>query len=173
MNLRVGVLFPLLLAGPAGAQPVYKCVEDGKITYTDRPCAAGAVASSLPGVIVVAPPGRSERELARQAEARLERERAERDRGDAQWLKQHGERKDREARVRKAIVGHKVIKGMTMNEVRQSLGEPDHVSGGESFGSDKASWTYTDAAGTRTVNFKNGEVTTSRLSRAKRNKGRR
>lgn len=167
MNLRAGALSLLLLWGPAGAQPVYKCEEGGQITYTDQPCGPGAAGAPLPSLIVVAPPVRSERELAAQHDARLARERAERDRADAEWLKRHGQRRDRERRVRKAILGHQVIKGMTMDEVRQSLGEPDHVSGGQSFGSDKESWTYSDASGTRTVNFKSGEVTTTRLRRRK------
>jgi hypothetical protein len=37
-------LFPLLAAcllSNALAQPVYKCTQDGRTTYADRPCAAG------------------------------------------------------------------------------------------------------------------------------------
>lgn len=167
MPLRAMAVLSLLLSVPAGAQPVYRCEEGGAITYTDQPCAPGAAARQLPAVIVVTPPPASQRALAREHDARLARDRAERDRADAEWLKQHGNRRDREARVRKAILAHKVIRGMTMDEVRQALGEPDDVSGGETFGSDKESWTYTDSGGTRTVNFKNREVTTTSLRRKK------
>lgn len=179
MDLRGGEgIAALLVAGfaagaSAGTAPVYKCEENGAITYTDQPCSATAAAHQLPAAIVVAPPSRSELERARTHDSRLARDRAERDRADGEWLTQHAQRRDREARVRKAIVEHRVIKGMTMAEVRQALGEPDDVAGGDSFGSDKATWTYTDAAGTRVVNFKSGEVTTTRGKTAKRNKGRR
>ncbi|MGH8482666.1 MAG: DUF4124 domain-containing protein [Nevskiaceae bacterium] len=151
----------LMLSVSAGAEPVYKCEENGTITYTDQPCTPGAQAAELPDLIVTTPPTRSEKDLARAHEARLERARAERDRDDAQWLKEHGNRKDREARVRKAIIEHKVIKGMTFAEVEQALGKPDQVQGGDSYGTDKATWTYSAEGRRRTVNFKDGQVTST------------
>ena len=154
-----GVFAMLIVA--AGAEPVYKCEEKGVITYTDQPCAAGARQQALPPLVVVQPPGRLERDRARDHDARLARDRAERDRADAEWLQRHHERRDREARVRKAILEHRVIKSMTQDEVKQALGEPDQVAGGDSFGSAKETWTYLDGDGRRTVNFKDGEVTTT------------
>lgn len=148
----------LLLSGPAGAKPVYKCEEGGKITFTDQPCSPGAQATTMPGLVVAEPPAKSQGELARAWDARIGRERAERDRADAEWLKQHRGRKDREARVRRAIIEHKVIKSMTFDEVKQALGEPDHIDTGDSFGSAKTTWTYERDGSRRTVNFKNGEV---------------
>jgi hypothetical protein len=150
-----------MLTVAAGAEPVYKCEEKGVITYTDQPCAAGARQQPLPPLVVVQPPGRLERERARDRDAQLARDRAERDRSDAEWLKRHHERRDREARVRKAIIEHRVIKSMTRDEVKQALGEPDRVAGGDSYGSAKETWTYVDESGRRTVNFKDGEVTTT------------
>lgn len=158
----------LVLSGPAVGKPVYKCEENGKITYTDQPCAPGAAATALPGLIVTAPPTAAERDLARAHDARLDGARAARERDDSQWLKQHANRKDREARVRQAILAHKVIKGMTFAEVKQSLGEPQEVQGGDSYGTDKTAWIYTEG-GRRTVNFKDGQVT-STSSRGKRKK---
>lgn len=151
----------MLLSGSAGAEPVYKCEEKGVITYTDQPCADGARRQPLPALVVVQPPGRAERERAREFDARLARERTERDRSDAEWLKRHGERRDREARVRKAILEHRVIKSMTRDEVKQALGEPDQVDRGDSYGTEKETWTYRQDGGRRTVNFKDGEVTTT------------
>ena len=166
----VAVMLSLLLRPmSAGAKPVYKCEEKGVITYTDRPCSPGAATAALPDLIVTSPPTRSEQELAREHEARIERQRAARDRDDAQWLKDHANRRDREARVRKAILEHKVIKGMTFGEVKQALGEPQEIVGGDSYGTDKTTWVYAGGGARRSVNFKDGQVT-STSSRGRRRK---
>jgi hypothetical protein len=159
----------LLLPGFAGAKPVYKCEENGKMTYTDQPCAPGARAAQLPGLIVTAPPTASEQDLARAHAARMAGLTAARDRDDAQWLKQHANRKDRDARVRKAIIEHRVIKGMTFSEVKQALGEPQEVQGGDSYGTAKTTWVYSGDGKRRAVNFKDGQVT-STASRGRRRK---
>ena len=156
-----------LLAASAGAQPVYKCEEKGAITYTDRPCSPSARSAALPGLIVTQPPGPSQRDLARAWDERINRERSERDRDDGEWLKQHANRKDREQRVRQAILAHKVIKGMTFDEVKRALGEPDQVDRGDSYGTAKETWTYAGSGQRRTVNFKDGQVI-STAARAKR-----
>jgi len=151
----------LLQSVPAGAEPVYKCEEKGAITYTDRPCSPAASQQALPPLVVVQPPGPAVRRRAQAYDADLARERAERDRADAEWLKQHHNRRDREQRVRQAILEHKVIKSMTADEVKQALGEPDHIDAGDSYGTAKETWTYLLDGERRTVNFKNGEVTTT------------
>jgi hypothetical protein len=157
----VAVFCVVLSASPVPAKPVYKCEENGKITYTDQPCSPGARAAELPAVIVTAPPTPAERDLARAHDARTAGLRAARDRDDAEFLKQHANRKDREARVREAILAHKVIKGMTFAEVKQSLGEPQDVQGGDSYGTSKTTWLYADGRGNRRVNFKDGLVTST------------
>jgi hypothetical protein len=159
--LLVSAYIALLLSGPAAAKPVYKCEENGTITYTDQPCSPGARAAELPGLIVTQPPTRAERDLARAHEARIAGMRAARDSDDAEWLEQHANREDRAARVRAAIIAHKVIKGMTFAEVEQSLGEPQEVQGGDSYGTDKTSWIYTEGGKRRVVNFKDGQVTST------------
>jgi hypothetical protein len=173
MNLSrvvvVAVFCVVLSASPAVAKPVYKCEENGKITYTDQPCSPGARSAELPGVIVAAPPGRSQQDLARAHDARLEQARAARDRDDAEWLKQHANRQDRDARVRRAILAHKVIKGMTFAEVEQALGKPQEIQDGDSYGTAKATWIYAAGGSRRVVNFKDGQVT----STSARGKGKR
>jgi hypothetical protein len=162
MFLRSSSFISVLLAAiAAGAQPVYKCQESGTITYTDRPCSPEAEPAVLPGLVVTAPPGAAQRNLAQARDARIARETAERDRADAEWLKQHHNRRDREARVRQAIIEHRVIKSMTADEVKLALGEPDQVDRGESYGTDKETWTYLQDGARRTVNFKDGQVTTT------------
>ena len=102
-----------------------------------------------------------ERELAAQYDVRLERDKSTRDRADAKWLKNQRGLKDRAERVRKAIIEHRVIRGMSSAEVKSALGPPDRVSKSETHGSRKETWTYVENGKTRTVNFKNGEVSTS------------
>ena len=165
--LVIGVA-SMLLPLSAAAAPVYKCQAQGRTTYTDRPCASGAQQAELPNLVIAEPPSRSERALAKAHDERVSRDQAERDRDDAQWLEQHHRRKDREARVRKAILAHKVIKSMTRDEVKQALGQPDRVDSGDSFGTAKETWTYVADGKTRTVNFKDGEVTTTRSGVAAR-----
>lgn len=165
MNGQLAVVV-LVSSVSAGGLPVYKCEEKGVITYTDRPCSVDAEALTLRAPIVTAPLTSDERRRAAAWDRRATGEAGARDREDAQWLKRHGQRRDREARVGKAILEHRVIKGMTAAEVRRALGEPDAVAGGDSFGSAKESWTYREGTSTRTVNFKDGEV----ISTAGRNK---
>jgi hypothetical protein len=163
------VLVSLLWTVSAGAEPVYKCEEKGAITYTDQPCSGAAREQVLPPLVVMEAPGPARQALARQYDARVAQDRAERDRADTEWLKQHRNRRDREERVRKAIIGHTVIKSMTMDEVKRALGEPDHVDTGDSYGTAKETWTYVQDGQRRTVNFKNGEViSTQRKGRRQR-----
>lgn len=152
-------LAAVALSVHAGA--VYRCEQDGHLTYTDQPCAGGANATLLPGPVVTAPPTATERELARQHDTRLARDRAARDRADAKWLKDQKGLKDRAAAVRKAIIEHRVIRGMTADEVKSALGPPDRVQRSESHGSRKETWIYEGDGASRRVNFKNGEVSTA------------
>ncbi len=165
--MRIAVCVMALLAMPASADSVYKCEKDGKIVYTDQPCSRQAQPHELPDAIVITPPAQSERELARQHDARIARVRSARNQADAKWLKDHEAKKDYEQRVRTAIIEHEIIKGMSADDVRRAAGEPDKVTRSESHGSPKESWTYTSGGETRTVNFKNGEVS----SITKRRKG--
>ena len=155
---RVLGLLLAVFAPVAHAEPVYKCEHDGKITYTDRPCVPDAQPHALPKAIVVEPPAKSEQDLARQHDARIQRETTGRDKENAEWVKAHQNRQDREDRVRKAIIERQVIKGMSTDEVRRSLGEPSNIRRTESHGSPKETWTYAGNGESRTVNFKNDEV---------------
>jgi hypothetical protein len=169
MRMVLGLL-PVLFALPLNASAVYKCEADGKITYTDRPCASGTEQHALPEAIIIERPAKSERDLAREHDARIRRETAARDQADAEWVKNHEAKKDREKRVRSAIIQKDVIKGMSAGEVRSALGEPGRISRSESHGSPKETWTYTANGERRTVNFKNGEV--SSVSKRSLGKGR-
>lgn len=160
MRAFAGVLLAgIALSVQAGA--VYRCEKDGHVTFTDQPCASGAAPYRASGMVVTAPPANSERDLARQYDARLQRDRSARDRADASWLKDQKGLRDRAAAVRKAILEHRVLPGMTTVEVKSALGEPDRVQKSETHGTDKETWTYLDQGTRRTVNFKRGAVSTS------------
>jgi hypothetical protein len=167
MNAFLVVGF-LSAAVSTAAPTVYKCEEGGTITYTDRPCSPSAAPHELPMAIVAQPPSATERALAREHDARIARDLEARDRADDQWLGHHAERQNRAEKVRKAIIARRVIRGMTVDEVRQALGDPEQVSGGESFGTDKQTWTYKLGGETRVVNFKDGEVLSTSTRRASR-----
>ena len=55
-----------LLAGAAHADTIYKCTADGKITYSQTPCAAGATGSVLTVPATPAPDPAAAAELQRQ-----------------------------------------------------------------------------------------------------------
>jgi len=172
MDKRVqwALMVPVALAiGQPGAADVYRCKKDGMLVFTDQPCRQEAQPHALPPAVIIASPGPAELELARQHRERIAREQGARDRADSQWLKDHRTRSDRDERVRKAAMAHKAVQGMTADEVRRAMGEPDRVARSDSHGSPKETWTYTDENGTRTVNFKDGEVS-SVSSRGRRKK---
>lgn len=56
----------LLMSGAAHAATVYKCTADGKVTYTETPCAASASATVIPVPPAPPPDPAAAAELARQ-----------------------------------------------------------------------------------------------------------
>lgn len=141
----------LYLATPAEGA-VYRCQVDGRMTYTDRPCATGAQPHVLPELSTV--PSEKAPDLSRQHDERLERERESRARDDAAWLESHTRRKEKEARMEAAISARQVIKGMSADQVRRALGSPDEV---ERFAQGER-WTYGSGRQKRTVDLEGGVV---------------
>jgi hypothetical protein len=155
----------LLVSTWLEATPVYRCEQEGVVTFTDRPCAAQAPPHDLPQAVIIGSPTAVERDLARRHDERIRKGKAVRDREDARWLKEYQAREDREQRVRDAILAREVIRGMTADEVHRALGRPDRVARSQTHGTPKETWTWRDERGTRTVNFKDGEVTSTSLRR--------
>jgi len=154
----------LVLSSPSAVAAIYRCEQGGRPTYTDRPCDAQAEPLDLPGANVYERKGGgagSAGDLARQYDERLARERKARDHDDAEWLKTYDVRKRREARIREGLLRGEVVAGMNAVEVRQVLGEPERVTRQDKAGVVKETWTYRDGAQTRSVNFKDGEVTSA------------
>jgi hypothetical protein len=102
-------LFPLLAAcllTNAFADPVYKCTQDGKTTYTDRPCAHGH-AVELPPQAGIRPDGaesvttRDARTLVELEKLRIarEKEQARIDKADARRARAAGAHRKQCARL--------------------------------------------------------------------------
>lgn len=119
------LLFSLLMFATVSHAAVYKCLLQGRLTYTDRPCDAAAQPATLPPVTAIQKSASDD--LGKSHDERLSRERKSRDQADAAFLKSHAERSAREKAVRAAIIDHRVIEGMTGSEVDSALGSPDEV----------------------------------------------
>ena len=143
------LLLPLVLASGTAPAAVYKCVKDGKTTYTDTPCEAKAAPVTLPPVHSV-PAGGSD-DLARQFDTRIAEGKKARDESDAAFVKQHAEKTARDKAVRKAIIDHTVIEGMTPSEVQSAVGSADETL-------PDGSWRYRREGSRLTVRFRDGQV---------------
>lgn len=150
----------LVFFSAAAQAEVYRCQKDGQPVYTDKPCAKGAKPADLPDINFVGTPGaqRSEREMAKDWDERVAKERKARDQADAAWLKEQESAADKEDRVRSALNARRVVKGMSEEQVRSVLGEPDATlvqEGRENV----VIWSYKPRSGPQhTISFRGGEV---------------
>lgn len=136
---------------------LYRCEDQGRVTYTDRNCGAGVAPYAPQAVLTVLPAGPS-RDLAREYDARIARGFDARQRSDAAFIKAHAERTTRENEVRSARVQGRVAKGMSAADVVSVLGEPDRRS--EDGQSERWTW-----AGERTgtVTLRGGVVVAAHI----------
>ena len=141
--------FILLLLSAAAQAEVYKCVADGKTTYADRPCDAAALPAVLPPLNTIQ--RKSGDDLAKRHDERLSKDKKARDVADAEFVKQRAAQIERDQIMRKAIIDHRVIKGMTPSEVESALGAADEKlpDGG---------WRYRRDGQRVSIGFKEGEV---------------
>jgi hypothetical protein len=51
--LKTMFILSFLLCAPAAANTIYKCLDGGKVSYTDRPCGNGAVKLNVPAAPAV------------------------------------------------------------------------------------------------------------------------
>lgn len=147
---------------------VYRCETGGKVQFTDRPCTAGAQPHPLTPATVISPG--EDVDLVRAYDERLERERGERDAADGAFLKRHKAEKAEAARIRKAVIGNRIVPGMRPEHVRRVLGPPDEVSKGVSGGSATERWTYREGKSRRQVVFRDGAVSQAGETAAKKKK---
>lgn len=151
MKLTVlpGVLLSLC---PVADAAVYRCTEQGRLVYTDHPCAAETEPAQLPALTTV-PATKNVPDLARQYDDEARHEAEARAAADRDWLARHGEREARERQIRKATLEHRLTPGMTRAQVRQSLGAPTRI---EDADGPAERWFYEDGGEHRTVRFKDG-----------------
>jgi len=153
MRASGSFFWALLVFSAAARAEVYRCTENGKVTYTDRPCAANATPAELPPLNVTEH-GKSA-DLAAQHDRELQDGRKRRDAADAKFLKEEGEKQARAKRIRQAIIDHRAVAGMTPNELDSALGAPDQRSGDNG----NESWTYHEDGYRLTVTLRKGLVT--------------
>lgn len=152
-------LLVLLVAGAAPAE-VFRCERDGRVTFTDTPCAAGAqpLAIAAPSTIASSPGA----DLAGDYDERLSRERRARVDADTRWLERHAAARADEQRIRSALAENRVVAGMTTAQVRQVWGEPDDVQVQIDQNASRERWVYRgdrgSARGRRTLSFEDGRV---------------
>lgn len=138
----------IVVSVPAYAE-VYRCVSEGHARYTDRPCDAASVPAQLPSLNTIK---RSQGDnLADRHDERLRREKNARDKADAIFLSKHAAQAEREKAVRRAIIDHQVINGMTPSEVESALGPADEKL-------PQGGWRYRHDGQRTTILFKSGRV---------------
>ena len=143
----------VLLLPVAAPAEVYRCVKDGQVTYTDRPCSKDAAPVELPPLNVTAP-GKSAN-LAAEHDRAIQAGKTKRDAADAKFLKEQGEKQARASQIRQAILDHRALNGMTASELDSALGAPDQRSGEN--GNER--WTYDENDHRLTVTLRDGRVT--------------
>ena len=126
-----------LLTGAAQAAAVYRCEVGGKMVYTDKPCASGSAPHAMAPLSTM--PAAEGGDLAQDYDARKQSSRETKDKEDAAWLKAHAAEKAESARMDGAVREGKVLKDMTADQVRRTLGSPDEVERKDG----RERWTYT------------------------------
>ena len=165
MSRFLPALSLILVLLPFGAQAeLFRCQKDGTAVFSDKPCADDAQAYTPKPIQVM--PSTKAADLAKQRDQRIAKEAKDRDQANEAWNKDHQEKKQQEETIRDARIARKVVAGMTQQQVRDMLGNPQVTSHNENLGVVREGWTYKNPDGSRDiVYFKNGVVTdTSRKS---------
>lgn len=152
-GMREFLWLAVLLLPVAARAEVYRCVQDGQVTYTDRPCAKDATPAELPPLNVAAP-GKAA-DLAAEHDRAVQAGKQKRDAADAKFVQEQGEKQARAKQVRQAILDHRALTGMTASELDSALGAPDQRSGEN--GNER--WTYHENDHRLTVTLRDGRVT--------------
>jgi hypothetical protein len=160
-------LTPLLILAllPFSAHAeVFRCQKDGTTVFSDKPCATDAQAYTPKPIQVM--PATKAPDLAKQYDQRTAKETKARDKDNEAWNKDYQAKKQQEETIRDARVARKAVVGMSQQQVRDMLGNPQVTSHNENLGVVREGWTYKNPDGSRDiVYFKDGVVTnTSRKS---------
>jgi hypothetical protein len=159
-RIKIGVALSIVFtaattASAAGEQPIYACGDAGHRMYGDA-CESAAKGSEHQPMSAMSPPSTDETKLAKQYDAEAAHDLAAKRKADAAWLKQHDAEKARQAAIDKGLAEHHVVKGMTPQQVRSILNEPDRI---ENRGGEKERWIYNESGHHQhVVTFENGVV---------------
>ena len=143
----------VLLVPVAAAAEVYRCTQDGRTVYTDRPCSAEAAPADLPPIHLT-PAGKSA-DLAADHDARIRKGRERRDAADAKFVQAEQARQERAKTIRQAIIDRRAIVGMSASELDSALGAPDARSGKDG----RERWIWNENDHRLTVTLRDGRVT--------------
>lgn len=157
------LLFLVCAAGAARAE-VYRCTANGKTVYTDVPCQPGAVPAELPPLTPIdRQPTRTP--LTEQFDANAKREAETKRAAAAEWSKNYATKKAHDDAVRRAVIEHRAVRGMTPAEVRNALGEPSRIDGA---GTPAERWIYQNGRERRTLGFAAGVLKSERAGTSRR-----
>ncbi|NGY04661.1 hypothetical protein [Solimonas terrae] len=163
--LPVVVAATVLWSTAANAE-IYHCVVDGVPKFSDKPCHAGDAPVSVPDVTVV--PAQKSEPLARQHDARVQAYQKARAEEDAAWGDEYAARVADEARIRNARVRGEVVTGMSDDDVRKLLGDPQRVATRTNARGRIQSWSYNDSEhGRVTVTLQDDIVVDVRSSKTR------
>ena len=140
---------------------VYKCVVASRMVYQDRACDIEGKPATLPPITTIKRHDRDD--LAKRYDERLSREKKSRDISDAAFLKDHAAKIEREKAVRKAIIDHQVIRGMTPSEVESAMGPADEKL-------PEGGWRYRRDGQRTSIAFKDGQVSSVSTTSEKKSK---
>jgi hypothetical protein len=153
-----------LAAAPAAWAEVYRCTVDGKTIYTDKPCQPGAAPTTLPPITSIDRQPTST-PMTRQFDVDARREAASNHNANSARLDAYAAQKAHDDAVRSATIAHRVIMGMTVSEVRQSIGEPTRI---DFEGTPNERWIYQNGRDCHTLSFANGMLKSDRASISRR-----
>ncbi len=160
--IRAGIAYSCIIAGVTIAPVVfakgeYQCDNTGRVMYGDacEPAPKAKMPAHQP-LSTTSAPSPEAAKLAKQYDAEAARDSAAKRKADAAWLKQHDAEKARQAAIDKGLAEHRIVKGMTPEQVRSVLNQPDRI---EDQGGLKERWVYNEAGHHRhVVTFKDGVV---------------
>jgi hypothetical protein len=159
--IKIGVAFSVVFTivttvSAAGEKQIYACDNAGGRMYGDACAPAAKEKVDHQPMSTMSPPSTEAAKLAKQYDAEAAHDLTAKRKADAAWLKQHDAEKARQAAIDKGLAEHHVVKGMTPQQVRSILNEPDRI---ENKGGEKERWIYNEAGHHQhVVTFENGVV---------------
>jgi len=159
-RFNIVAAFALILLPLVASAELYRCPKDGTTVFSDKPCSDDAQ-PYMPKPIQVVPATKVP-DLAKQYDDRVSKEVKERNKADAAWSKDYEAKKQQDETIRNARMAGKVVVGMTQQQVRDLLGDPQIHSRNENKNIVREGWTYKNRDGSRTiVYFKDGIVSST------------